>query len=197
MDTIEKKLHKKLKYPFRSLVFGFSCLLTFNSMAQETKPAEILSGPSMWGTTGLIAMSTPVLNTGGTIMVGGNFLPKLFFEAIPNWQRKINSGNYYLNMTILPFWELQLRFTLMKVSNPKFYKKWNQDRSISTKFKILNEKGKYRPALAIGMEDITFEYPFTKSNDYFTRVYINAGKHWSFKAGTLGTCLSMVVARNK
>lgn len=156
----------------------------------------IPEGPSMWGTTGLIAMPTPTLMQDGTIMGGANYLPKEFFCNIDLWKYKKNSGNYYLNMAFLPFWEVQLRFTFVELHRPDVLGKWNQDRSFSTKFRVLKEKGLYRPAIAVGMEDITFQEP-SAGNDYFTRGYVSVAKHWDVKVGTIGATANVVVARGK
>lgn len=179
------------------------CLLFVSGLfAQDRKEGSIPAGPSIWGTTGLIAMPSPTLMADGTVMAGATFLPREFFKESAIWERDlglVNSGNYYVNATFLPFWEVQLRFTLMKLNNPKkpqYKGKWNQDRSFSTKFRILKEKGLYRPAIAIGMEDIAFDWPLG-SNNYFTRGYVSVAKHWDVKVGTLGATTNLVVARGK
>lgn len=179
------------------------CLLFVSGLfAQDRKEGSIPAGPSIWGTTGLIAMPSPTLMADGTVMAGANFLPREFFKESAVWEKElglVNSGNYYVNATFLPFWEVQLRFTLMKLrnpDNPQYKGKWNQDRSFSTKFRILKEKGLYRPAVAIGMEDITVR-KLVAGNDYFTRGYVSIAKHWDVKVGTLGATTNLVVARGK
>lgn len=161
--------------------------------------AIIPAGPSMWGTTGLIAMPTPTLMADGTIMAGGNYLPGEFFNESAVWREDlglVNSGNYYFNATFLPFWEVQLRFTLMKLPKGDYKGKWNQDRSFSTKFRVIKEKGLYRPSVAVGMEDVTFDWPLGRNN-YFTRGYVSVAKHWDVKVGMLGTTANIVVARGR
>lgn len=179
------------------------CLLIVSALfAQDNKDRSIPAGPSIWGTTGLIAMPTPTLMQDGTIMAGANYLPWEYFKESAVWENElglVNSGNYYFNAAFLPFWEVQLRFTLMKLrdpENPKYKGKWNQDRSISTKFRVLKEKGLYRPAIAVGMEDITFNWPLG-GNNYFTRGYVSVAKHWDVKVGTIGATANVVVARGK
>lgn len=192
----------KIKYTIRKSI-SIACVLFVSTamQAQANTEGGIPAGPSMWGTTGLIAMPTPGMMADGTVMAGANFLPVGFFEDHANgwgYYKMVNSGNYYFNATFLPFWEVQLRFTLAKLNEknkPANDGKWNQDRSFSTKFRVLKEKGLYRPAIAIGMEDVAIGG--WNANEFFTRVYASVAKHWDVKVGTLGATTNVVVARGK
>lgn len=176
-------------------------LIVCSLFAQEHKNESIPAGPSMWGTTGLIAIPSPALMQDGTIMAGANYLPVSFFQDhAKGWDyyKMVNSGNYYFNAAFLPFWEMQLRFTFAKLNDkqkPQNDGKWNQDRSFSTKFRILKEKGLYLPAVAVGMEDIAIGG--WNANEFFTRVYASVAKHWDVKVGTIGATANVVVARGK
>lgn len=190
---------QRLKFTIAKYISVGCVLFASTSMyAADENRVVIPAGPSIWGTTGLIAIPSPALMEDGTIMVGANYLPGEFFRVSQDWIKRLgvrSSGSYCFNATFLPFWEVQLRFTLMKMIKEPFKNVWNQDRSFSTKFQILKEKGLYRPFIAIGMEDIAIKG--WNANKYFTRVYASVAKHWDVKVGTLGTTANVVVARGK
>ena len=92
-----------------------------------------------------------------------------------------NSGNYFVNLTFLPFMEVAYRCTLLKVESTG---KWNQDRSVSLRLRPLKE-GKWWPSVVIGSNDLltTGELnPFLDSggNRYFSSVYAVGTKHFGF-----------------
>ncbi len=76
-----------------------------------------------------------------------------------------NSGNYYLNITFLPFLEVNYRCTFIKVTNGKF----NQDRSFAVRGRVLRES-KHIPALVVGANDI-YTSGSGKGNQYFGAMY--------------------------
>ena len=82
----------------------------------------------------------------GTFMTGGNYLPQ---EMLPR-EWGYNSGNYFVNLTFLPFMEVAYRCTLLKVKSTG---KWNQDRSVSPRLRPLKE-GKGWPSVVIGSNDL-------------------------------------------
>ena len=127
------------------------------------------------GVTGLLNIPTADMQRDGTVMLGGNYLPK---EMLPtHWD--YNSGNYFVNATFFPWLELAYRCTLMKVEETG---KWNQDRSVSIRLRPLKE-GKWWPAIVIGSNDVlttnelnTFKDP--GSTRYFSSVFAVGTKHF-------------------
>ena len=127
------------------------------------------------GVTGLMNIPSADMQRDGTVMLGGNYLPK---EMLPtHWD--YNSGNYFVNATFFPWLELAYRCTLMKVRETG---KWNQDRSVSIRLRPLKE-GKWWPAIVIGSNDVlttnelnTFKDP--GGTRYFSSVFAVGTKHF-------------------
>lgn len=126
------------------------------------------------GVGGLLNIPSADMQADGTFMLGVNYLPE---QMLPDfWD--YNSGNYFLDMTFLPFLEMCYRCTLMKLKTGK----WNQDRSVSLRLRPLKE-GKYWPSVVIGSNDaLTTGHLNTLSevggNRYFSSVYGVATKHF-------------------
>ncbi len=124
-------------------------------------------------------------------MTGANYLPDALTP--PLWD--YNTGNYYLNITFLPFLELGYKMTLFKLKGSSTFN--NQDRSLSARFRILKEK-KYLPALVFGSNDMyssksaaLFELPAeTSGNRFFSSFYLTGTKNIALGehnlSGTIG-----------
>lgn len=151
------------------------------------------------GVTGLLNIPSADMQQDGTFMAGANYLPQ---EMLPR-EWGYNSGNYFVNLTFLPFMEVAYRCTLLKVEETG---KWNQDRSVSLRLRPLKE-GKWWPAVVIGSNDAftTGELnPFLDSggNRYFSSVYAVGTKHFRFYGHDIGVtvggmCRFVVIARTK
>ncbi|MGL5618128.1 MAG: YjbH domain-containing protein [Tannerellaceae bacterium] len=172
------------------LLFGAAALLFNANVASAQEAAYLIPGASMWGTTGLVSLVTPEIRNDAMFTLGGTYLPAGFFKESPNWFRRINSGNYFLNLSALPFLEIQYRFTLMKMDNDK----WNQDRALSAKFKLVTEREGWRPSVAVGMEDVVVA-KLEPKNDFFTRAYVAVSKHVQTGAGMCGGYVTLAYAR--
>lgn len=72
-------------------------------------------GQSNMGTSGLLTVPSADMQQDGTFMMGGNYLPS---AMLPD-DFDLNTGNYFLNLTFLPFMEIGYRCTLSK-SGGKF-----------------------------------------------------------------------------
>jgi len=131
------------------------------------------------GATGLLNIPTADMQRDGTFMFGGNYLPKPMNPI----QFPYNTGNYYLNITFLPFWEVNYRCTLLKITSNGSY---NQDRSFALRGRILHER-KYLPSLVIGGNDI-----YTSSsagNQFFSALYVVATKNFTWGKSNISTTL--------
>lgn len=132
------------------------------------------------GTTGLLNIPTAEMQTDGTFLFGGNFLP----EQITPTSFPYHTGNYFLNITFLPFCEVNYRCTLIQTLSSGKYNQ--QDRSFGLRLRVMNEK-KNVPSLVFGGNDI---YSSAGSgNQYFGAAYAVATKHFKTNRITLGTTI--------
>ncbi len=120
------------------------------------------------GTTGMLNTPSARMQSDGTLMIGGAWLP----AAIMPDKLKFDTGNYYLNLTFLPFLEVSYRCTLLKMPDDGYH---NQDRSIALKGRLLRER-QLLPAVVIGGNDIYSSAE--KGNRYFRTFYMATGKHF-------------------
>ena len=169
------------------LIFSFVCV-SFTLSAQYT-----------YGTTGLLHMPSAEMQDVKTFVVGGNYLHK----QITPFPWTYGTYNYFLNVTILPFFEVAYTATMYKaktigidwkVDGEKFT---NQDRYFSARIRLLKEGQfwKYMPSVVIGTSD-----PYTESGDgvinttdgngYFSRFYVAATKHFLIGTERVGLHLS-------
>ena len=124
------------------------------------------------GTTGLLNIPTAEMQRDGTFLFGSNYLP----EPITPERFSYNTGNYYINITFLPFWEVNYRLTLFHTESTGKYDR--QDRSFSIRGRILKERT-YIPALVIGGNDL-YTHTSKESNQNFGALYLVTTKafHW-------------------
>lgn len=103
----------------------------------------------MLGTTGMMNIPTADRQAPGTVMLGGNYLPK---EMMPS-RFNYNTGNYFVSLSFFSFLELTYRETLGKTDFMTSKPKYNQqDRSYSIRLCVWKE-GKYLPGMAVGTND--------------------------------------------
>ena len=85
----------------------------------------------------------------GTVMLGGNYLPKQMMPARFDY----NTGNYFVSISFFSFLELAYRETLIKGDYISSKPKYNQqDRSYSIRLCVWKE-GKFLPGIALGAND--------------------------------------------
>lgn len=137
------------------------------------------------GTTGLLNIPTAEMQTSGTFMFGGNYLP----EAFTSEELCFNTANYYFNITFLPFLELTYRMTFLKMNDDDLSLNniWdnNQDRTFGLRMRLLNEK-KYLPAFVIGGNDVL-------RSDYFSKWYAVASKTIVFNENRVAVTLGAAI----
>lgn len=129
------------------------------------------------GVTGGLNIPTADMQADGTFMMGANYLPK---QLMPDrWG--YNTGNYFVNLTFLPFMELAYRCTLLRVRR-NGEENLEQDRSVSIRLRPLKE-GRYRPSLVVGSNDVlttrglnVFK-EYEGRNRHFSSVYAVMTKH--------------------
>lgn len=120
------------------------------------------------GSTGLLNIPSAEMQKDGTFYLGGNFLP----NAITPDPFNYDTGNYFLNITFLPFLEFTYCSTLMK-----FEGNLNQDRAFGVRLRLLKET-KYLPAIVTGGSDL-YSSSGGIGSRYFNSVYLAATKHFS------------------
>ncbi|WP_195372658.1 MULTISPECIES: YjbH domain-containing protein [Parabacteroides] len=130
-----------------------------------------VKGQSSLGVSGLLTVPSADMQADGTFMMGGNYLPKsMLADGFRN-----NSGNYFLNITFLPFIEVGYRCTLAKDRGLDLKNTWQQDRAVSLRLRVLKEK-KYVPSVVLGSNDAFTTNalnPFSnrKANRMFGSIY--------------------------
>lgn len=137
---------------------------------------------SIEGATGLLKIPSAEMQKDGTFILGGNYLP----DAITPEPFNYPTGNYYLNITFLPFMEFTFRETILKWED-----NINQDRAFGLRLRPLKES-RYLPSLVVGGNDLyttgqnigsTLE---GKGSEYFNVIYGVASKHFMIRDNRLG-----------
>ena len=100
--------HKIIKKTLLTIGISLSIVNSHLSIAQRSL-----------GVSGLLNIPSADMQEDGTFMAGGNYLPQ---EMLPQ-EWGYNSGNYFVNLTFLPFMEVAYRCTLLKVESTG---KWNR-----------------------------------------------------------------------
>jgi len=156
------------------------------------------------GNTGLLHMPTADMQADKTVMIGGGSLAP---EATPAaWDYR--TYNYYFNITILPFLEIDYDLTLFsgeslkKASGSKnHFDKWaNQDRNFSARLRLIKEGQfvSWMPQIVVGANDFLHTIStddetgkrmgfWSSGNGYWGRFFIAATEHFNtWGAGILG-----------
>jgi hypothetical protein len=124
---------------------------------------------SLSGTTGLLNTPSAEMQKDGTFFLGVNYLDIDYTETYG--KGKHNCLAYYLDITFLPFLEVNLRSTrLLSRINGRY----TVDRMISLKLQAFKEK-KYIPSFVIGGNDIITSSG--NGNQYFGTLYCVITKH--------------------
>jgi len=158
-------------------------LLAFTVLKSYAQPTA--------GTTGLLNIPSAEMQNDGTFMAGANYLPT---DMTPErWD--YNTGNYYINITFLPFFEFSYRMTLLK--NPTYDEFREQDRSFSARLRLLKEK-KYRPAIVVGGNDL-YTSSSSDNNQYFGNIYGVSTKNIEWNNQLIGLTFGYApeIERNK
>jgi hypothetical protein len=114
----------------------------------------------MLGTTGMMNIPTADRQKPGTVMLGGNYLPKQMMPARFDY----NTGNYFVSISFFSFLELAYRETLIKGDYISSKPKYNQqDRSYSIRLCVWKE-GKFLPGIALGANDPIADEYFSSIN---------------------------------
>lgn len=176
------------KYLFRSfLTMNFTSLLTnwFYKVSPLflalTFSTYIGNAQPTIGTTGLLNIPTANMQPDGTIVIGGNYLPEIITPA----RFSYNTGNYYFDITFLPFLEINYRLTFIK--SPKTGKYNNQERTFAIRAKILNEF-KYLPAIVVGSNDV-FNPALSIEKQNFGYLYTVTSKNFNIKGNKFSTTI--------
>ncbi|NWJ53302.1 MAG: YjbH domain-containing protein [Bacteroidetes bacterium] len=136
----------------------------------------VSNAQTLTGTTGLLNIPSADIPADGTFIVGGNYLPKIN-EAVGNY----NTGNFYFNLTFLPFLEVAFKSTFIKRNSTGYYT--GQDRSANVRLQLLKEK-ESMPAITIGIHDLYTEDKI--GNQHSGATYIVLTKHFDVNQTTIG-----------
>lgn len=147
------------------------------------------------GTSGLVHIPSAEMHHEGDAFIGAHFLNKHMMPDIGFLYlgEKYHTFDYYLG--VAPFSWLELSYVCTERIRSKDQQghitKWSKDRYASVKILPLKE-GKFRPAVAIGCNDIWTAAFYKDRPDvqlYFTNWYIVATKHFTFSGNELGLTL--------
>ena len=144
----------------------------------------IISAQPTAGTTGLLNIPTAEMQRDGTFLFGGNYLPEVMTPELFSY----DTGNYYLNITFLPFWEVNYRLTLLKIDGTGGH---NQDRSFALRCRILKER-KYIPAIVVGGNDV-YTSVSGGGNQYFGMIYTVATKDFKWEGYNISITLGYYI----
>ncbi|MEI6141117.1 MAG: YjbH domain-containing protein [Mariniphaga sp.] len=143
-----------------------------------------LTAQTLSGMTGLLNIPSADFQSDGTFIMGANYLPAIN-QPIANYKPDLdapllghNTGNYYFNLTFLPFLEVAYKMTFLKMGNGTI----NQDRAFSMRLQVIKEK-EYFPSIAFGVHDAFTEV--TTGNQYSGADYVVITKHFNFKDNRL------------
>ncbi len=133
------------------------------------------------GTTGLLNTPTANMQQDGTFLFGGNYLP----EQLTPDRFAYNTGDYFVNLTFLPFCEINYHCALLLSDHTGKYTE--QDRSFALRLRLLKER-KYLPSFVIGANDILTTATGNENQNFGTS-YIVGTKHLNTKHFKFGTTL--------
>ena len=189
--------HKIIRY-LLSFILSFYCIFCF--------------GQSTIGTTGLLFMPTADMQKDKTFLFGGNYLDTKRLSTHFHSKEVNYTYNYYINITFFPWLEIGYTCTLVHADHGSTYfpqKVWgkfpNQDRAFNGKIRLWKE-GWWKwwtPQIVLGADDPGSHESYgggeiiagntNSSNNYATRLYLAASKHFIFKSiGELGTHLTYI-----
>jgi hypothetical protein len=138
----------------------------------------MLSAQYSLGVSGLWTVPSAEMQPQGRFMAGMNYLP----DAMTPVEWAYDTGNYFFNITFLPFLEVAYRCTLIQqaISGRNGRYRWQQDRSVSLRLRPLKE-GRYLPSVVIGSNDAFTTHQLNplqdvNGNRYFSSVFAVATK---------------------
>jgi len=138
----------------------------------------LLKGQVSSGSTGLLNIPSAEMQTDGTFLFGTNYLSEEFTPE----KFSYNTGNYFLNVTFLPFLEVTYRCTLFKTIETGKYTQ--QDRTFTVRMRLLKER-KYLPSLVLGGNDLYSEESDGR-DQYLGSLYAVATKNIETRFFSLG-----------
>lgn len=172
-----------------------------------------LCAQSLAGTTGLLHAPSAEMQEDKTFMFGGNVLHLVPLRYISSKEIKY-TFNYYVNITFFPWLEVGYTCTLNYAEPGSTYfpehvwgKYTNQDRRFNARLRVWKEGWwkEWTPQIVLGLDDPASHDNYgggdtkldgTGMNNYFTRYYLAATKHFGLKnIGNLGIHASYVMGR--
>lgn len=128
------------------------------------------------GVTGQSLIPTAEMQQTGTFMGGANFLP----EQVTPDNFSYPTMNYYVNMTLFSFIELNYRMTLLKTPDASGKKTYHeQDRSNTIRIRPLAES-RLLPAVVFGIDDLFTE---EAGSQFWGAYYGVLTKHFDWRGG--------------
>lgn len=184
--------------------FLILCIIVINTLLAG---AQALSG-----TTGLLYMPTADMQKDKTFLFGGNYLNTNHLSTHFHSKEVNYTFNYYLNITFFPWLEIGYTCTLVHADHGSGYfpqHVWgtypNQDRAFYGRLRLWKEGWwkSWTPQIVLGVDDPGSHEDHGggdiisgntgSSNNYATRFYLAATKHFSFQGiGDLGAHIAFI-----
>jgi hypothetical protein len=144
-----------------------------------------VNAQSLTGTRGLIKAPTARMYDSGTLAIGMGYVPAKFFKRTYGEFQGLRTGNPGLNtfitVTPLPFMEIMFRYSHELNNKVNLATKYFPDRMFTARFKLL-EENKNRPALVLGLQDISAITETTcETCSNFTATYLVGSKLFKYK----------------
>lgn len=176
-----------------------------------------LQAQTTTGTTGLLFMPTAEMQKDKTFLFGGNYLNTHHLSTHFHSNEVNYTFNYYINITFFPWLEVGYTCTLVHADHGSTYfpeSVWgsfpNQDRAFNGKLRLWKEGWwkNWTPQIVFGIDDAGSHEAYgggeitsgntSSSNNYGTRYYLAATKHWGFKGvGELGSHIAYIHGKAK
>ncbi|MDR0995791.1 MAG: YjbH domain-containing protein [Tannerella sp.] len=152
------------------------------------------------GVSGLLNIPSADMQAEGMFMAGADYLPFAMLPEGGAWSRK-GTANYFLNITFLPFLEVAYRCTLLHTEAPYTTNRWQQDRSVSLRLRLLPQ-GHWWPALLVGSNDAFTTGQLNpleevSGNRYFSSVFAVATRHFHFGGNDWGLTFGGMIPMRK
>lgn len=176
-----------------------------------------IKAQALLGTTGLLHAPTAEMQRDKTFMIGGNYLNTHPLSTHFHSNEVKHTFNYYINVTFFPWLEVAYTCTLVHADHSSTYfpqQAWgkftNQDRAFYARLRLWKEGWwkDWTPQIVLGLDDPTSHEDHgggelvsgntSGSNNYATRYYLAATKHWNVQhVGELGIHAAFVYGNAK
>lgn len=136
-----------------------------------------LRGQALSGTSGLFNIPTANMVEDRTLLVGAHFLHRDYgsFKYGRDKEFKWHALATYASVGFLPWMEMQFRYTHLLGREISQTTRYFPDRMITLRVRLLAQ-GRVLPALAVGLQDMSYLTGGEEGNAYFASNYVVASR---------------------